>query len=373
MKKKQFLLFVGFLSLLLLLSGCLNSQEPLSENNESSDSTDPISWRMSSTYTNGSIQFLRDERFVELVNQLSNGRLNITLHQAGELVQSPQLLETVSSGTIQAGGDWPGTWSGLNPAFSLLGTSAAGMSVFDYGMWIQAGEGRQMYNEIYGQHGLVYIPYNLIATESGIRSNKPIESLEDLKGLNIRFVGTVQERLIKEFGANPVNIPASELYESIQRGVIDALEFSGPAGDKAMNFDEVTKYVSTPSWHQTSSVTGVMINKKAWDELPDDLKTVVEVAAKTTMLETTFNELYLDAQAAAEMKDSGTIQTTKFSDSEVQLVIEKVKEIQEELANENPDFEMVLNSQKQFMNEYADYRDVLGPWGFGSNVETLVD
>lgn len=360
--------------LVLVLSGCLNDQSTTSSGTSASgkNSGETFSWRMSSTYQNGSIQFERDKRFVELVNQLSNGRLEITLHQVGELTDGGQLLDTVSKGTIEAGGDWPGSWAGINPAFSLLGTSAAGMSIFDYGMWIQSDKGMDMYNEIYGQQNLVYLPYNLIAAESGIRSTEPIESLEDLKGLNVRFVGTVQSRLMQEFGGNPVNIPAGELYEAIQRGVIDAFEFSGPAGDKAMNFDEVTNYVATPSWHQTASVTGVMINKDVWESLPEDLQLVIEAAAKTTMVETSFDELYQDAAATTEMLESG-IKVTEFPEEDIEKVIETTIKIQDELSEENEDFAKVLESQKEFMKTFSDYRDILGPWGFGSNARTLVE
>lgn len=370
MKNKVFFLSSVLMGSLLLATGCLDNEAAVVENGESN--SESFSWRMASTYPSGSLQYERDERFVELVNQLSNQQLEISLHQAGELTGGGQLLETVSNGTVEAGGDWPGSWSGLNTAFSLLGTSAAGMSVFDYGMWINSADGQEMYDEIYGQQNLVYFPYNLIGAESGIRSNEPIHSLDDLQGMSIRFVGTVQERLLQEFGGNPVNVPAGELYESMQRGVIDAVEFSGPAGDQALNLDEVTEYVATPSWHQTASVTGVMINQEAWDSLPENLHEVIEAAAKTTMLETTFNELHADARAAKEMEEEGII-VTEFPESDIERVIETTREIQDELAAENSDFEAVLESQKDFMNFYADYREILGPWGFGTNAETLVE
>ncbi|GGB53241.1 ABC transporter substrate-binding protein [Lentibacillus populi] len=372
MKRRSFFITTITLVVLLLLSGCL-SEQTSSKESGNEEGSETFNWKMSSTYTSGSIQFDRDERFVELVNELSGGRLNITLHQAGELTKAGQLMDTVSDGTIEIGGDWPGTWAGKNPAFSLLGTSAAGFSAFDYGMWIQSAEGQKMYNEIYGQFGLVYFPYNLIGTESGIRSNEPIDSIEDLEGLNIRFVGTVQSRLMQEFGGNPVNIPSGELYQGMQRGVIDAFEFSGPAGDKAMNLDEVAKYVATPSWHQTASVTGVMINKEAWESLPKDLQKVVKVAAKTTMLETTFDEMYKDATVTNEMVESGDITVTEFSEKDVQKIIEVTKQIQNDVAKENLNFAKVLESQKKFMETYERYREIQGDWGFGSNAETLLD
>ncbi|WP_216830279.1 TRAP transporter substrate-binding protein DctP [Alkalihalobacterium elongatum] len=370
MKRKSFFTSIIILVFVALLTGCLNKEQPPSSsspegNSESSNQT--FNWRMSSTYVQGSIQFERDVRFVELVNSLSNGRLNISLHQVGELADGASLLDTVSNGTIEMGGDWPGSWRGRNTAFNLLGTTPVGFTAWDYLMWIYAADGHSIYNEIYGAENLVYFPYNAPGTESGIRSNKPINSVEDLQGMNIRFVGTIQEKILQEFGGNPANVAPNELYEALQRGVLDAIEFSSPAGDKAMNFDEVTSYVAVPSWHQTASVTGVMINQDAWETLPEDIKLIIEVAAKTTMLETTTNEMFKDALVTNEMLEQGDITVTEYPNEDLEKIHELAKKFAEELADENPDFAKVLNSQKKYMEDYSTYREMQGEWGFGTN------
>lgn len=371
---------IGFMVLLLIavfsLTGCLNDSSSSSTNADKDSGTnetnsqETFKWRYSTIYADGSIQFERDKRFKELVEELSNGQIELELHPVGVLSDAAQLLDTVSQGTIEIGGDWPGTWSGRNTAFSLLGTQT-GMTTFDYIMWLEMGGGRDVYNEIYGQHNLVYFPVNAPAIESGIRSNKPIKSLDDLKGMNIRFVGTVQERVLKELGGNPMNVPPHELYEAMQRGVIDALEFSGPAGDKAMNFHEVTKYLAAPGWHQTASVTGVMINKDAWNSLPEHLQNVIEVASKTTLLETTFKELYLDSEATKEMIESG-IEVNYYPEEDIERAQGIIADVLEDLSAENEDFAFVLESQKEFMKNFAEYRDIMAPYGFGVNSDLFL-
>lgn len=371
--RKKSLFFTIILSLVLIMTGCLSQQNSPSSTTtnsgegESAAPSQTFNWKMSSTYPQGSIQFERDQRFTELVNTLSNGRLNIQLHQVGELSDSASLLDSVKNGTIQMGGDWPGTWRGRNTAFNLLGTTPVGFTAWDYIMWIYAADGLSLYQDIYGKENLVYFPYNAPGTESGIRSNKPINSLADLKGMNIRFVGTIQEKILQEFGGNPANVPANELYEALQRGVLDAIEFSSPAGDKAMNFDEVASYVAVPSWHQTSSLTGVMINKEAWESLPKDLQLMIEVAAKTTMLETTSSELYRDALTTNEMLESGKVTVTTYPEEDLKKVHELAKKFAKEMAAENPDFAKVFESQKAYMDNYAKYREMQGDWGFGTN------
>ncbi|HLR67211.1 MAG TPA: TRAP transporter substrate-binding protein DctP [Virgibacillus sp.] len=373
MKLKDFIVLLIIFSTLMIITGCLNQGGESANSSSNGNSGESFEWKMSSTYVSGSIQFERDKRFAELVNEMSNGQLNIDLHQEGEIISASELLDSVSDGTVELGGDWPGTWSGKNPAFSLLGTSAAGMSAFDYGMWVQSADGQEMYDKLYGDYDLVYFPYNLIGAESGIRSSKPIESLDDIKGLNIRFVGTVQERVLKELGGNPVNVPSDELYEALERGTIDAAEFSTPSADVAMNLDEVTDYVATPGWHQTSSLTGVMINKEAFESLPENLQLIVKSAAKTTMLETAFDEMYNDSIENEKMVDSGEITHTEYSEEDLSKVEEIIMDVQNELAEEDEDFKEVLESQADFMKSFEEYRDILGDYGFGTNAKTLLD
>src|SRR5699024_3071310 len=368
MKLKSISAMLIIFSIVLISSGCLNQSDSGSTN----ESGETFNWKMSSTYTSGTIQFERDERFVELVNEMSNGQLNIDLHQVGEIIEADELLDSVSDGTVELGGDWPGTWSGKNSAFSLLGTSAAGMSAFDYGMWVQSADGQEMYDELYGDYDLEYFPYNLIGAESGIRSTEPIESLDDIKGLNVRFVGTVQEKLLEKLGGNPVNMPQSELYEGLQRGTIDAAEFSTPSADAAIDLDEVTDYVATPGWHQTASLTGVMINQEEFESLPDHLQQTIKSAAKTTMLETAFDEMYNDAAANEEMIDSGEVTPTEYSDEDISKIEDLVVEVQDEIAAEDDDFKKVLESQEEFMESFKEYRDILGDYGFGKNAKTLL-
>ncbi|MET3504561.1 TRAP transporter substrate-binding protein [Halalkalibacter oceani] len=358
-------MFVFFMS--LSLAGCLQPSSTESNDGPNNTSTEVYNWRMASVWAEGSTLFDYDKTFVDTVNELSNGRLNIKLHSVGELAPADQVLETVSNGTVEIGGDWPNYWSGKNTAFDLLGSQALGLTNWDYLLWINAGGGQELYNEIYGQFNTVYFPHTLFGMESGIRSNKPIESLEDFKGMKIRLAGLIQSRMAEELGAVPTTIAGQEIYESLQRGVIDAAEYSTPSSDDVAKLHEVTDYWLTPGWHQTSSLHGAVINKDAWEQLPDDLKNVVEKASKVTMSMNTATAAYMDAEAAERMVNEYGIITTQLSDEELDEMQTIKMNIVEDLANENPDFKKVLDSQQAFLRMYAPYRDLQGDWGFGNN------
>lgn len=378
MRRQLWILLTSLLLVMLILASCLNNQ-PASSDSLGGEGTadartgETYNWRMITTWAQGTVQFEQDKKFVETVNTLSQGRLNVTLHQVGELAEATQVLDTVSNGTVEMGGDWPNYWSGKNTAFDLLGSHVVGFNGWDYLIWIYQAGGLDLYHEIYGKYNTVYFPIAASGMESGIRSNVPVESLDDLGGMNIRFVGLIQSRLLQEFGGNPVAIAAHEIYEALQRGVVDGAEYSSPWADKTVNMEEVTQYWATPGWHQTSAVYGVAINKDAWETLPDDLKSVIETAAKATMMDAVTQYAWEDALAANQFIDEDGIQVTSYPDEDIERVEAAVKSILEELAEENPDFKKILESQQEYMQNLAKYRELQGQWSFGANYGSLLD
>src|SRR5699024_5358228 len=266
------------------------------------------------------------------------------------------------------GGDWPNYWSGKNTAFELLGSHAVGFSIWDYFVWVNQAGGHDLYNEIYGQYNTVYFPHTFSGMESGIRSNKPINSLDDFKGMKIRMAGLIQSELTEKLGAIPTTIATHEIYESLQRGVIDAAEFSTPYADEIMKLHEVTDYWLSPGWHQTAAVYGVMINKDAWETLTDEQKQIFHRASEVTMTYNSSAYIYNDSEATKNMIDEYGIEVTTLSDSEMEHITELSEEILDRLANENPDFDKVLSSQKDYLELIAPYRDLQGEWGFGNNL-----
>src|SRR5699024_9788942 len=203
------MMIIGIL-VALMLSGCVEAaREKEAGGNESATTStngEKIEWRMISTWGDGSVQLDLDKKFAETVNELSGGTINIKLHSVDQLAPANQVLDTVSNGTVEMGGDWPNYWSGKNTAFDLLGSHAVGFSIWDYFVWVNQAGGHDLYNEIYGQYNTVYFPHTFSGMESGIRSNKPINSLDDFKGMKIRMAGLIQSELTEKLGAIPTTI-----------------------------------------------------------------------------------------------------------------------------------------------------------------------
>lgn len=323
-------------------------------------------WTMTTTWPSSLELIELDKHWVELVNQLvDDDKLTIEFYDGGSLVPAGEVFGAVESGTIQAGADWPGYWAGRDTAFSPLSTTTSLFNAVDYVNWIQQWGGADLYNEVYGKFGMVYLPYGVTNNESGFRTvSKPVRTLDDLKGLRLRLSGLEQGKVLEKLGGNQVSMAGGEIYQSLERGVIDGAEFSTPNVDFSGGFQEVTKYWSTPGWHQSSSVFGVMINKAAWDALDEDTQNRLKIAADATLLwSLSFTEKRA-TEAFGQFKEAGT-EITRLDDAALEQVQAMANETIEETACENPLSAKVYASQIGYLQDYASWRDASAPFNLG--------
>lgn len=322
------------------------------------------SWTMTTVWP-ASLELIEiDRKFVELANALTTGELSIELFDGGALVPAGEVFGAVESGTIQAGADWPGYWAGRNTAFSPLATHASLFNAVDYVNWIQQWGGFELYNEVYGQFGMVYLPYGVTNNESGFRTKKAIRNTADLQGMRLRLSGLEQGRLLTQLGGSQVSMAGGEIYQALERGVIDGAEFSTPNVDWSGGFQQVTSHWSTPGWHQSSSVFGVMINKASWDALSPETQQKLRIAADATMLwSLSFTEKRAN-DAYQQFKEAGT-EITRMDDETLAKIQEMANATIETTACENPLSAKVYLSQVTYLQDYANWRDASAPFNLG--------
>lgn len=332
-----------------------------------------ITWKMGSTWGSGNVHFTCDQRFSELVSQLTGGRFTITNYSEGELCAASQLFDYVQDGTIQCGGDWGGYWSGKDPTFELLSTTMDNFNGMDYFIWIYQANGLHCYQSMYGQYNMVYFPIMINHAESGIRSVRPITSIEDMQKMKIRLGGVMAGRVGQKLGINITTVAAAELYESLQRGVIDGGEFSTPCSDDSLKLQEVAKYWCAPAWYQSAGVNGVMINKEAWDKLPPEYQQAVEIAAKTCASEQLARYLWMDFESVEKMLNEDGCIVTQMVPEDAKTIRETCLEVYREEAENNPNFAKVYGSMMAYRLKADRYRDMLGDYSWGFNYDESVD
>lgn len=321
-------------------------------------------WTMTSTWPSSLELIEMDKKWVELANKLVGDELKIDFFEGGSLVPSGEVFSAVESGTIQASGDWPGYWAGRDPAFSPLGTHTSLFNAVDYVNWIQQWGGKDVFNDVYGKFGMVYLPYGVTNNESGFRTTSPIRNLDDLKGKRLRLSGLEQGKVLERLGGNQISMAGQELYQALERGVIDGAEFSTPNVDVSAGLHQVTKYWSTPGWHQSSSTFGVMINKAAWDKLKPETQEKLKIAADAAMLWS----LAFTEKRAIDGYDTfvkAGIEINRMDDESLKTIQNLSNEVMVEVACLSPLAAKVYVSQAEYLADYKQWRDASAPFNLG--------
>ncbi len=327
-----------------------------------------INWKMSTTWTPSLAHIETDRHFVKLVDEHLKGQLNIKFFEGGSLVPPFEIFDAVRNGTLNAAGDWPNYWAGKNTVFDLLGSYPNGLTALDYITWIYEGGGFEIYQMAYGKFDMVYLPYGMQPMESGIRGNKPIEKLSDYSGMKIRLSGRTQGQILKKMGGTQVMMAGGEVYQALEKGVIDAGEFATPAVDWGMGFQEVTKYWATPGWHQPACLLGLMINKKSWDALGPDLQAMLKTLAQANMIWSFTHNDYACIAGTADFLKSGTT-ITRLSQEDLDKIADMANELTLASAEENPDFAKAAYSMFKFMGDMAEWRKMQSPYNYGRNIK----
>ena len=327
-------------------------------------------WTMTSTWPENLDLIKIDQHWVELVNKLAGEELQINFRAGGTLMPGTEVFDATETGSIEAAGDWPGYWAGLNPAFSPLATTTSLFNGVDYLNWIQQWGGRELYEEIYGQFNMVYLPYGITNNESGFMGRTPIESIADLEGKRLRLSGRDQGRVLEELGGSQVTLAGGEVYQAIERGVIDAGEFSTPGVDFNAGFAEVADYWATPGWHQSASVFGVMINKDAWDALSEETQETLRIAADATMAWSLAWSERQSTEATQKFIDEG-VTINQFSEEDLARIQEVTNELILRGACEAPDHAKVYQSMVAYLEHYATWRDVSAPYNMSRVMDNL--
>ena len=154
-----------------------------------------------------------------------------------------------------------------------------GPGIGEFLAWKWFGGGNKLRDEIYAKHDLIAFDCFCIGPETSGWFRKEIKSLDEMKGLKMRFFG-LGAKVMQKLGVSTQLLAAADIFPALERGVIDATEFSMPTMDIKLGFHQIAKYNYFPGWHQQVSCSELLMNKKAWDALPEQYKAMIEVAAQ---------------------------------------------------------------------------------------------
>ena len=294
------------------------------------------------------------DRFAETVSTLTGGEINFKHLGAGELSPPTEILDNVGSGAIDAAWSYAAFASGKQPAAALFGSIPFGPEAIKYVSWIHHGGGLALWQEAYKDFNVVPMPCGVIISEAGGWYTKPVNSPDDLKGLNIR-IGGIGGKVLGKLGANAQGIPVGEISTSLETGRLDATELSFPMIDKLLGFDKVAKNYYFPGWHQPSGFIEFYMNKDSWNGLSDAQRKAIEVSCADVNLWAIGTASGAQADALKAFRDNG-VDVKRFPDSVIAALKKATEEVYAEQSAADPLFKKVMDSYQAYSKVYDEYQ-----------------
>lgn len=296
------------------------------------------------------------ERFVGNISTLTGGEVEFDYLLAGELSPPFEIFDNVSAGAIDAAWSYAAYASGKEPAAALFGSVPFGGDPLSYVSWLHHGGGLELWQELYEPYNLVPMACGVILSEAGGWYTKPIESPEDLQGLNIR-IGGLGGAILAKLGANAMSLPAGEISTSLETGRLDATELSFPLVDKLLGFDKVAKHYYFPGWHQPAGFIEFYMNKDKWDGLSDAQRTAIEVSCADANLYAMGVAAGAQSPILEEFRANG-VEIKRFPDSVMDALRAAADEVYAEKSAENEMFRKVIDSYRAFAANYNEYQNL---------------
>ena len=295
-------------------------------------------------------------RAVDLIKRMSSGSIDMRFYEPGALVPGSQYFDAVSNGSLDSAYTAAGYFTGKDIAFAMFTTVPFGPDAGEFLAWYEYGGGNQLMWEMHEKYNIVARNCGLISPEASGWFRKEMNSLEDFKGLKMRFFG-LGANVMQKLGVATQLLQAGEIFQALQLGTIDATEFSMPTMDLSLGFYQVAKFYYFPGWHQQTSIGQLYISKAKWAELSDTQKLIVEQACKANMLQELAEGEALQFGAMAELKAKG-VQFRKWSPAILKAMEEKWKEVVIEESAKSANFKRVWESYSKFRSDYTIWREL---------------
>ena len=347
-----------FLTLFIILGITSCTNETIDSETVSIDKDKTYNWRLVTSWPKNYPGLgMAPERIADLVEEMSDGQMTITVYGAEEQVPAFGVFDAVSSGSHQMGHSGGYFWKGKVPAAQFFTSVPFGLTADEINAWVNRGGGLELWREIYEPFNIYPIPAGNTGTQMFGWFNKEINSLEDVKGLKMRIPGIGGE-VLKEAGGIPVTLPGGELFTALQTGVIDATEWVGPYNDLTFGFHQAAKYYYYPGWHEPGPMLELIINLDEWNSLPKHLQVIIETATKAVNQDMLDEYLAKNNQALTELVEVHGVELRRLPDDVIEEFRMISDQILEELAQEDETIAKVYNSYKSFKQDVSEYHKI---------------
>ncbi len=357
MNRRKFVAGASLLAGVGTLAGC-NSQDCSSASAETAATSEKREWKM---VTSWPLNFpglgTGANRVAETITRMSGGRITVKVYGAGDLVPALEVFDAVSRGTAELGHSGAYYWKGKHPAAPFFTSVPFGMNATEMNGWLHFGGGLELWHELYSRFNLIAFPAGNTGVQMGGWFNKPIDSMADLQGLKMRIPGLGGE-VLERVGGTPVTLPGSELFTSLQSGAIDATEWVGPMNDLAFGLFRAARYYYSPGWHEPGATLECMINKEAFDSLPNDLQAIVEFACYAENERMLAEYTARNGSALRSLREEHEVDFRQFPEDVMQELRRVSDQVVADTVAGDELGQRILSSYQQFRDDVTAWHDI---------------
>ena len=318
-----------------------------------------IRWKMATTWPSTLTPLISPALEVsKLVKEMSKGKFIIRV-EGKEKHKSPfGILDMVKNGAYQMGHSSSYYWKGKDINTIWFTTIPFGMTPSEQYSWFYYGNGMKFMKDVYKRFHVYSFPGGNTGNQMGGWFKKEIKSVADLKGLKMRIPGFAGE-VMSKLGVNVTNIPGGELYTSLDRGTIDALEWVGPGMDIKMGFYKVAPYYYT-GWHEPASEMQFLVNKRAFESLPPEYKAMLVTAMKAATFDMYVQNFAMSVDAWDRMKkEYPQIKVKTFPKPVLDKMKEATKELLDSYAKKDPKFKEIYEDYSSYMKKAREWTQMM--------------
>ena len=290
------------------------------------------------------------DNLADRIASASGGRLTIKVYAAGELVPAFEVFDSVSRGTVECGHGAAYYHKGKLDAAQFFTAIPFGMNYSELNGWLYYGGGLELWRELYEPFNMVPFPCGNTGVQMGGWFNREINSIDDLDGLKMRIPGLGGE-VLRRAGGTPVTLPGSEIFTSLQTGAIDATEWVGPYNDLAFGLHKAAKYYYYPGWQEPGPMLEFIVNRDAWDALPEDLQAIVDVSCQAINIDMNAEYMHGNTDALHKLVADPNVELRRFPDDVMDHLQRISNEVIDELVANDPKAAKIYASFKAFRDK----------------------
>jgi TRAP-type mannitol/chloroaromatic compound transport system substrate-binding protein len=317
-----------------------------------------IRWKLATTWST-TLKPLANSgpQLAKMVEEMTGGNFIIRVVGAEKHKAPLGVLDMVKGGQYEMAHTASYYWKGKDISTIFFATFPFGMLADELAAWNWYGGGNELAEEVYKKFGVYHFPGGNSGVQMGGWFKKEIKTLDDLKGLKMRIPGLAGE-VFARLGVNVTNIAPGELYTSLDRGTIDALEWVGPAMDLKMGFQKIAPYYYT-GWHEPGPDLEFLVNRKAMDSLSPEYQAILKTAIRAVAADSLTENFTDNALAWDKIKtEYPGVHLKTFPEPVLKAMKKATDEVMDGYAAKDPEFKKIYESQKTFMKKMRAWSNV---------------